>query len=57
MTTTDDMTLEIGDRVESGGGDDHDTGRIIAIDGDRAEVAWRTGVRTWQPLAMLSRIA
>lgn len=32
--------------VEAGKGDDHDTGRIVAIDGDTAMVAWDSGVRT-----------
>ena len=38
---------EIGDRVQ--GGEipaDHDTGRVIAIDGDRITVGWDSGVIT-----------
>ena len=47
--------LTVGDRVEAGelGSDDHDAGRILAIDGGRAEVGWDSGVRTWAPLSDL----
>jgi hypothetical protein len=45
-----------GDRVEAGEGDDHDTGRVLAVDGDRAEVGWDSGVRTWTPVSDLRRL-
>ena len=35
-----------GDWVVSGGRDDLDCGEIISLDGDTAEVAWQSGVRT-----------
>jgi hypothetical protein len=40
-------------KVEARYGEDHDTGRIIAIRGDMAEVAWDSGVRTPCPIADL----
>jgi hypothetical protein len=45
--------FEVGDRVEGGEGDDHDTGRVIEIDGDEITVAWDSGVRTTQPADLL----
>jgi hypothetical protein len=40
--------VSVGDRVETVGltDEDSDTGRVIAIDGDIATVAWASGVRT-----------
>ena len=38
--------IEVGDRVEAGEGDDHDTGRVESIDGDTAFVSWDSGVKT-----------
>lgn len=46
----------IGDRIEAGEGDDHDTGRIESIDGSMAFVAWDSGVKTAAPLADLALI-
>ena len=40
------ITPAIGARVESGEGDDHDTGRVESIDGDTAFVSWDGGVKT-----------
>lgn len=45
--------IEIGMRVEAGKGDDHDTGKVMEIEGDQALVAWQTQVRTWAPIADL----
>ena len=40
--------FRIGDRVEAGaeGTGEHDAGRILAINGDAAEVGWDSGTRT-----------
>jgi hypothetical protein len=49
------LLLEIGDRVEAGEGEDHDTGKVIAVDGDQVTVAWEGGAcRTTQPREMLT---
>lgn len=48
-------SLKVGDRVEAGEGDDYDTGRIGAIDGDMATVQWDSHVVTQSPLSTLSR--
>jgi hypothetical protein len=46
----------IGDRIQAGRGEDHDTGRIIAtIDARLARVAWDSGVVTSCPIADMSR--
>jgi hypothetical protein len=58
--------FEIGDRVQGGKGEDHDTGIVIADDGDEAGtlhdpnnrdgnvlVAWDSGVRTWTPVSLI----
>jgi hypothetical protein len=42
-----------GDRVESGSGDDHDTGRIESIKGETAFVAWDSGVKTHAHISAL----
>jgi len=39
--------------VEAGIGEDHDTGRIISIDGNMATIAWNSGVRTTCPISDL----
>lgn len=41
--------LAVGDRVEGGepGTEDYDTGRVLAIDGDRVRVGWGSGVVCW----------
>ena len=49
-----EATLTVGSRVEAGQGEDHDTGRIIEIDGEMALVAWDSGVKTRHPLADLT---
>jgi hypothetical protein len=45
MTTN----FRVGDRVEAGakGTDEHDAGRILAINCDVAEVGWESGTRTF----------
>lgn len=50
------MTLQIGQEVEAGlpGTEDYDTGKILEITGDIAEVGWQSGVRTTIPLSDLS---
>jgi hypothetical protein len=45
--------LKIGSRVQSGEGEDHDTGRIDDIDGDTATVSWDSLVVTPCPLELL----
>src|SRR5690606_33646147 len=44
-----------GDRVEAGapGTEDHDTGRVVGVDGGRVTVGWDSGARTTQPAEML----
>ena len=41
-----EQTIVVGDWVVAGGRDDLDCGEIVALDGDTAEVAWQSGVRT-----------
>lgn len=48
--------LEVGDRVESGQGDDHDTGAIERLDGATAFVSWDSGVKTPASVRNLSAI-
>ena len=48
--------LAVGDRVEAGSGDDHDTGRILGIDGDEALIGWDSCIATIESLAHLRRI-
>jgi len=48
--------LKIDDRVEGGRGEDHDTGRVVAIDGDQITVAWDSLVVTTQPAELLSLV-
>lgn len=45
--------IRVGDRVEAGKGEDHDTGRVVEIGGDMAVVSWDSGVRTPAPLSLL----
>lgn len=49
------LIVQVGDMVEGGneGTEDHDTGRVVAIDGDQVTVAWDSGVRTTQPARLL----
>lgn len=48
--------FQVGDRVEAGSGDDHDTGRILGIDGDEALIGWDSCIATIESLAHLRRI-
>ena len=44
----------IGARVEAGDTEeDHDTGRVVAIEGDQVTVAWDSGTRTTQHFSLL----
>lgn len=47
-----------GDMVEGGepGTEDHDTGRVIEVDGDQVTVAWCNGERTTQSMGLLRAI-
>ena len=42
------------DCVETGAGEDYDTGHVVEIDGDIAVVAWDSGVRTPCPITDLT---
>lgn len=48
-----DSEWAVGDRVEGGESDDHDTGRVIGVAGDQVAVAWDSGVRTVQHESVL----
>lgn len=48
--------IVVGDLVEAGKGDDHDTGRVAEIVGRTARVGWRSGVTASIPVADLTRI-
>lgn len=64
MMTT--YEIEIGDKVQAGQGDEHDTGRVLAIGFDDtrpahpmnragcAWIGWDSGVQTWAEVADLS---
>jgi hypothetical protein len=56
VTSNIPTTIAIRDRVEAGapGTDDYDTGTVFEIDGDKALVAWDSGVRTSSPIADLT---
>lgn len=43
----------IGQQITAGQGDDRDTGRVDAINGDTVTVAWDSGVVTTQPAETL----
>jgi hypothetical protein len=45
--------IDVGDRVEAGEGDDHDTGIVQSINGDIAMVGWDSGVCTRANLSAL----
>jgi len=45
--------MKNGTQVEAGVGEDHDTGVILALNGEMAEVAWQSGVRTPCPITDL----
>lgn len=48
------LLICVGDHVEAGKGDDHDTGRVERIDSlDMAYVAWDSGVKTPAAIADL----
>jgi hypothetical protein len=52
-----DYGVMIGDRVEAGVGDDHDTGRVVRIlTATTCEVAWDSGVRTPAAIIDLKRL-
>ena len=51
-----DEKIEVGDRVESGDGDEHDTGRVDEISDGKATVSWDSLVVTTQPVSMLRKI-
>lgn len=50
-----EVTLEVGDWIEVGEGEDYDRGEVVGIQGDRVEVAWRYQgeSRTTQPVRAL----
>lgn len=48
--------IKIGDRVEAGAGEDHDTGIVRRIDRDLAFVSWDSGVATPCPIGDLRHI-
>jgi hypothetical protein len=48
--------IKPGARVEAGKGEDHDTGRVVEINGEMAVVAWDSGVRTPCPVTDLVRV-
>jgi hypothetical protein len=50
-----DAKLNVGDKVEAGRGEDHDTGVIGQIQGEKAFVRWDSGVSTWNPVADLRK--
>lgn len=52
------LAFGVGDMVESGkpGTEDYDTGRILSISGDDAEVGWDSGVKTTILLSDLSAV-
>lgn len=49
-------TITEGDRVQGGkpGTEDHDTGRVLRVHGDKAFVAWDSGVSTVADVAALA---
>jgi hypothetical protein len=49
-------TIKVGDRVEGGEGEDHDTGRVERIDDGMAFVSWDSGVKTPCPVADLQKV-
>lgn len=48
--------MESHTKVEAGEGEDHDTGYILAINGDMADVGWDSGVRTPCAIADLAAL-
>jgi len=46
--------MQNGTKIEAGINEDHDTGRIVSIDGNMAMIAWDSGVRTVCPISDLS---
>lgn len=48
------LCWEVGDRVEGGEGDDHDTGRVAVVRADgQVTVAWDSCIETTQPGSLL----
>jgi hypothetical protein len=51
------LLLHVGAAVESGSGDDHDTGRVESfVDDATAFIAWDSGVKTPADIAALRRL-
>lgn len=48
--------IKINDLVRGGKGEDADTGRVVAIEGETATVAWDSHVTTSAPLSILTVI-
>lgn len=48
-------SLQVGDRVEGGQRDseDWDAGRVVALRGTEALIAWQSETRTWTPISLL----
>jgi hypothetical protein len=51
-----EVAFSVGDRVEAGEGEDHDTGRVESIEGNAACVAWDSGVKTPANLSALRQL-
>jgi len=43
MTNHEGVQIEVGEYIVAGQGEDADYGRVIAVDGDEADVAWECG--------------
>lgn len=55
---TNEAKIQVGDLVEAGHGDDHDTGIVERIDSDTmCFVAWESGVKTPAVIADLTVIS
>lgn len=50
-------SIQVGDRVEAGEGEDHDIGRVERIDGEMAFVSWDSGVKTPCPISDLKKVS
>lgn len=48
--------LEAHTKIEAGKGEDHDTGHILAINGDMATVGWDSGIRTLCQIVELENV-
>ncbi len=47
-------SIQPGDRVKAGMGDDYDTGTVHTVAGNQVVVSWDSGVRTTQSSDMLT---